>query len=513
MVDQIAVVTDTTRATPGLQSFTHPSITEPFSAAILIFSGATTDSADNTHAQLGIGFVTPLNTGNSEEEQAMVATARDGNAGSVPTAKTRHSVSQCVLVHLETDTAAPTIEVAAVFNASVAGGVELSFTTTTRQVKVTVILFAGLTRAVAEQFTATTIGNAIGIGGTVDFEPDLVLFATSQAAVNNDVNDGSPNLGFALNKSGLPQVMSYLRWDNATAVASDSDGFFRSADCCGHFESGATERHGRVTAFTATGMTLTSDGGSPDGHYIALKFSGAFRMACANMAVAASVGDQSFNDFGFTPDLVVGMSHRLPTVDATTDGDLASSCGLFVTGRYASRAYTACFQDGILTANAKVARTRQEDVAVLTYDNTGAVTHRATWEGATGSGGFKLNFSVADTAGVMTALGIQLIPNPPLPIRRARQQRKPRTRRQVRQLIVQGRPPGQPPLMRSLFWRAIWRIRKAMQLRLRRPVLPTGERTVFIGAAAEESTHGRVFSPGMVRGKITGAGVLPPEPE
>lgn len=437
MVDQIRVVTFTSPASgdPALFDVTHPELTEPWSAALLIYSGFTVDDNDNIHAINGIGFLAN-DAGTTTMEEAVVAHAQNGQ-NTTPNCGTRNSNAACISVGDPTVNNAATAQCVASFDSAIAGspggaGVRLNFSTRTIQLKFTVILFHGLSRAYTDECSGATGGTHENVGGTTKFQPDLVIFAASSQAVNVNLPDASPNIGFALNKTGLPQVCAYVDADDATEP-TDADGFVRSANAYGHFVN-AGSRAGEfstVTSFDSTGFNHTSSAGTPDAHYLALKFSGAFRMACANLAVAAATGLQAFNDFGFTPDVVLGMSTLLASLDTTTDGATASTSGYFVTGRYGSRAYTWHHEEGITLAGAVVANahSRQGEAAVLQYNHTGTVVQKASWVGGSGSGGFVLDFSTASAGGFLTALGIQFVPSPPRGRRPRRPEEKPQRRR------------------------------------------------------------------------------------
>ena len=414
MTDQVAVVNFTITAS-GTFSITDPSITETFSAAILIYTASTSDGSDNAHAIMGIGFVAPDTTPTTEEEGACFHAQNGQNTA--PNTATRHVNTAAISIGDPTVNTAATEVVRVVYSANVSGGVQLNATTFTGafNVKGVAILFAGLTRAYTDGCTASTIGAAESVGGATQFQPDLVIFVASDGAVNTNQNDAVPNIGFALNKTGIPQVSSYQNWDDATEP-SDSDGYIRSAnaythDSAGLRSSGALSgvEHSTVTAFTATGFSHTSSAGSPDAHYLALKFSGAIRMACANMTTSGSTGNQDFTAFGFVPDLVLGMSTLLTSLDTLTDP--ANSMGYFATGSHGSRAATIHTEEGLTLAGAVVANshTRQEDVALLTYTGSGGIAQRATWVsgGTPNRDGFRLNFTTA-TSGYLTALGIAL---------------------------------------------------------------------------------------------------------
>jgi hypothetical protein len=506
VVDQIAVVQFRTPAAPGTLDITDPSITEAFHAGIFIITGFDegTEGLDNTHGLLGIGFCTinPGVAGNEVREESAICAQMENGVFTADNGTT-NLLGTCIRVPL--GTAVGTGNIRAEFSAAIAGGVRLNFTTTASRAKGVAILFAGIADSFAAQFTpgAAAQRDCNGeAGGT--FRPSIVFFLThDHPGGSPDEAEAQPNIGFAIDDASVTQKLMALNIDESNPT--DADGYMRSDSCIGWLDLGtrAVER-AFVNSFNANGFEAQGDGNRCS--FLALKFSGNARAAAANMPIAASTGLQSFNSFGFTPDLVLGMTSLLTAEDTLTDG--VSAFGYFVTGRYLSRAHTARMAEGVTLVNptqATAATTRHEEVALLQYDNDGNVVQRATWAGASGNGGFRLDFSTASASGYMTALGIQLVPNPPLPVRRIRRQRRARARIQRRQVLVGGRPVGPIPL-RAGFWRAVQRIRRALRLRLRRPAPPFyGVR--LTGTPTEEGSKGRVFRPGLYRGRITGAGV------
>ena len=506
MADQIRVVSFTTPAATGTFDITHPELTETFKAAIFLVgfpSGA--DNADINHGIIGLGFI---GVDNAAPENASVSASWQHNVGLA----NNHGLSDnddCIIV---LNTAGSTVVVRANYDSTIANGVRINFSTVTSGVQCNciAILFGGLDRASCGDHSTNSTGTSETVGDIADpFTPDLVIFACADLQVDTTINDdGILRLGFALNKAGLPQVCGYLN-SLEDAATTDSDAIVRSDAAWFAFESDRVGSRAQVTAFDANGFDMIADDGSPQSNYLAIKWSNpsAVRYAVANMSVAASTGIQSFNDFGFTPDVVFGMSTLLAAVDTLTDGSTASSGGHFVTGRYGSRAHTVHLEEGVTLGGGTNtnAHTRQEDVALLNYGHTGTVVHRATWAGGTGSGGFKLDFSVASQVGLMTALGIQIIPTETVP-RRRRLRRATRTRRALRRTVTHG-VAAPAATASSLFWRAIQRIRKGMQRRLRwrpRPELPLGVEVPF--PATGQDAEGGVFVAGADRAQILSGG-------
>jgi hypothetical protein len=345
----------------------------------------------------------------STQQQCCIATEIQDGINTTPNAATQHADAQCMVLsdppRLNTTR---TLEVS--YDSAISGGVRLNCTIATRRTKGVAILFAGMANQVCGEITTATTaaletcGVAVGSGGLGTFEPDLVLFLTSDEPGGSATveTDASPSFGVAIN--GGSQVHSYVDIDDADEP-TDADGVLRSARSIGWLERPSTWRTARITSFASSGFNYQSDSGSPRAHYLALKFTERPSLAAANVAVSGSTGDQALT-VGFPPSVVIGMSTLLAAEDTETDGATASTFGYFVTGALGSRAYSAHHQEGLTLAGATVSnsKSRQEDVAVLTYEHAGAVAQRATWVSAGGSG-FTLNFSAA-TAGHLTVLAI-----------------------------------------------------------------------------------------------------------
>jgi len=513
VVDQIAVVTVTTPnvAAPTTIDVTSPLITETFSAAILIYSGFTADNNDNSHGILGIGFVAP-DAGATRTEEAMCAAAEDGNA-IAPNCNTLHANNAAVNVPDPTSATAAA-GLVATYNSSIAGGVRLNLTTIASigggnflQVKITAILFAGLSRAYVDDTAANTTAHE-DVGGTTDFQPDLAVFAATGGGLTAGQQDGIPNMGFACNKAGVPQVHAYVRLNDAVEP-TDGDGFVSSAHCYGAYQNGTDNRErASITSFDATGWNQVAEANTPTAHYVGLKFSGAFRMQCDNFPVTASATPQDFA-FGFTPDIVVGMVTLLTAEDSEVDGATASAAGFFVTGRFGSRAYTLCHREGInIPADANsFAKSRQEDVAVLCYDHQGNVVIRGVLVGPSGNAGLRINFTTASQAAMLTMLGIQLHQEAPSKrgnAVRAVAQPSPQHRHRptvggTRHSSVIGRVLAE-----------VARFRRAALARVRWRPLPEGEPFVPpVAIVLEEPPKGRIAAPGLVRGRVVATGDTP----
>jgi hypothetical protein len=411
VTDQIAIVTKTAPATNGdTVDFTDPSITETFSAAILIFTQESTDDANHAHASLGLGFLGVTSGDNvSNQLQCTAAAAAQDGVTSGQNCVTVRNNAACI----RCSDANGGVSLVATYDSTIPNGVKIKFNTTKSGVKVTAILFAGLSKAATGDCTFTQPAPSHeNVGKATDlFQPDLLIFIPADNVVNADTLNGVVTIGYALNKSGIPQISSYANWDDSTDP-TDADGYYRT-DCCSAAFTGTvrtTMDRFQVTSFDSTGFNgqAVVAATSPQANYLALKFSGNVRMAIAHFSVAASTGLQNFTDFGFSPALVFGMSHLMTTADTLTDGATTAASGYFVTGGYGSRAVTGCNQEGLnINPAPTVARTRQGDHALLLLTDTASVAQQAEFSGPI-TNGFVLNFSTATNVGTLTALGLQL---------------------------------------------------------------------------------------------------------
>lgn len=520
MVAQIRVVTFTTPAAADPAAFpvTHVDITEAFNCAILIYTRTTDEDSNSPGGCMGVGFVSTEAGGSADNDASSTVALRDAQPSTTQAFQDESggASGECI----RASNPGVSVVTIAEFSAAIAGGVELNFTTRTEQVKCTAILFAGLSRSAIGNCTFTDGGithEDVGNAGTGEFQPDLLVFLSSDTSLDaGGVSNGQPKIGFAINPaSGIQQISAYLNIDLGTDPTA-ADGYYRTDCATAGFIGNRVAEMDRIqiTSFDSTGFNATAidtgSGNSPQANYLAIKWadSSRIRTALAHLPVAASAGNQTYNTFGFTPDLVFGMSH-LMTVADTLDGVEANTCsaGYFVTGRHGSRAVSVHHDHGhTIDSGAQTdANTRQGDHAVLTLTGLGAVAHQASWVGGSGSGGFILNFATAAQAGTLTALGIQVIPEPPRVVRRSGRRATRRSRMRYRRTSALGGVRVSFPLSRLL--RAVQRFRRAMQRRLRwRPKLPTVAPMPSVPTVTGQESDGSVFSAGAKRGEVSSGG-------
>jgi hypothetical protein len=509
LVDQIAVVTLNSPVGIGTLDFTSPLITETFKGAFLIFSKMTTLDTDTAGGVIGYGVVTEEAASQGAGQGCVrVIYMRDNIT---TTTQTFHSTTVSAATCLESATDA-TVEVRADYDSAVAGGFRLNFTLTTIQVRVTAIIFAGVERASLGTASSVDSGSThenVGNVGTGLYQPDMLICSGVDGSLGGTPDNGTPMLGFAV-RSPLQQVSAYINVDRGTDP-TEAQGQIRTDSCSCAFNADAPRTAERtvISSFDSTGFNHDALGASPHNFfYLAIKWSNfdRVRVAAANMAIAAATGNQSFNTFGFTPDVVLGISTRLTVLDTKT-ADLAAACsgGYFVTGRHGSFAVSAGHSHTDVTAGTPSdAHSIQGAHALMTLDDTGVVTHQADWVGGSGAGGFTLNFSTASQAGYMTALGIQVNYEAPRTQYRPRIAGLPKKAPKVKRPVILGHSASQafPGL-----WRAVKRLRDVMRERLFRRQPPAiGEPVDTTPSAFDKEAEGSVFSAGAERGEVSSGG-------
>lgn len=504
MADQIELATFTTPAGAGNFDVTDAELTETVMAAVVMFTAETTDDSTLSHGIAGCSLVADDGVTTGSIDIGMSGASIDGlNTVPACTSFQFQGPATDVLIATHQKAAANSLAQRHDFVSFIANGLRMNAVTVTDRTKGSALMFAGVARAYVGLAGASTTLQSEAVGGASTFRPDLLILLSSDngfAGGGSFVNDARFSLGFVIDDGAPSQVSAYIDWDNVTEP-SDADGEVSTNR--GAISLTTARAIQRVTfTITATGFDHQASAGTPDVPYLAIKFTKKPSMAVGSVATPTSP-DAAFSVAtpGVFPHAVLGMSTVLAATDTLTDGATAGAAGYFAFTRRNQRAYTVHSEEGVTPAGATVtnADTRQGDHAVLTFDHTGALAHQAELVGLE-PGRILLNFATAAT-GFLTYLAIGEPPGAPRPMRRQRGQRRARAARARRRLFAPGgRPVGQPPLTRG-FWRAIQRIRVAMRLRLRRPLPPPSVR--FEGVPAEgDGPKGRVFSPGLVRGRV-----------
>jgi len=412
VADQIAVVDFTTPATadPTALNITSPDITETVRAIVLIWGNSVNEDADETPARMGMAAISLDAFTAAESLDTLGGTfttiLRNGQATPAGAIGTGNDTAVLLL----TD-ASSGFTIISEVSAVIAGGVTLSFTTVTggAQVQGKAIIFAGDSMrswgGLVE--TSSTTPTQFDVGPTVPgddfFQPDLVIVMPTLNSLDAATRSGNGEAGFGCVVSGA-QVSASVNF-RAGVEPSEVDGVVRSArgNCC--FRDLARTQCGHTFALNADGFEVTAaTTNGTRGRYLAIKFGGLFNVGAVNESVSGSTGVQNFTGLGFTPDVVLGFSTLMTSLDTLTEDETAAAGGYFIASSGASRA--ASIREEEAHTGVSVVSARQGDHALLTLDHLGAVAHQATWNGGI-SGGFSLNFSTA-TAGKMTLLGIGL---------------------------------------------------------------------------------------------------------
>lgn len=402
MVDQFAVVEFTTPATATNLEITSPDITEPFSAAIFIVSASTTDSSDSTHGQLSVGFCTANGSSGSpgsscgHQMESGVSTIDNGT-------QNNYGAGTPDVISVPLGTAVATQVISARFSAAVSGGVRLLFDTTTVQGKGVALLFAGLSESAVNEYGASTSEEQVTVpaSGGGQFQPDAIIWLTHDHPGGSPFEaEAQPNLGFSVRDgSSVVNRCAFLNLDDGGTTVN-ADGAVRNDASFGwlNLTTRAAE-YGGVTEFNATGFKAQANA-SIVTSWLALKFSGTTTAGTEAMSVAASTGTQALSGLGTSPEVVFGMATRLTSTNTLVDGSDAAAFGYFMFSTAEAKAYTSRFR----RTTATEASTRQEDAALLLYNNAGSVVQRATLA-SLDADGFSLSFSVGSEAGTILAIG------------------------------------------------------------------------------------------------------------
>lgn len=540
MATQFAIVRAQAQTAGGTQDVTSPDITD-FSAAIgFIFGHLGDGGTPSTHARMCVGICTKDAVSGAVALAASTSSA--GQSGKTSTTFNRTtacgstgSPSRFLTVRdSSSNTLVAACNVVARASSGVANGLRLDWTTTPDAAyEMVFILFGGLANQTIKAPAAST---------AVGFETDAgFIISTSGSFAGGDgsvANDAQPNFGMFVNKGGLPQVCVATEWNTAVSP-TDADAEARTNRPCGQVAAGVSS-FSTLTAIGATTASFTVN--SVSAFALFLEFADAAQFGVALETIPGATGIASFTGIGFRPSKVFGIATGVNASDTTTDGAPAAAEGFFAFGTSSAEAFAGAIRlDEGVTLGSPTPTTDASSLfktkAVLLMDDTGAVATEATRANDV-TGGFQLDFTSAG-GGRMALFGIAGVPTTlPLPGRQRRRRRLRRVTRRRRvtirtaaftQVVVPRRPlkrqrriahrrvrafiggrvVGQPPLLRG-FWKAIARMRMA-RLRRRRVVeIPLGIRA--FGAASSERTKGRVFSPGLVRGRVTSAAAMP-EPD
>lgn len=403
MADQFAIATASSPTPPlGVPTtvdFTSPDITETVKAAIFIYGHSATDGSAQTHASLGAALW--ANDGDPSSE-LLSSHFFVGENGQTVSTDCRGFKSSGNLRALDSGHAID-VEVSAV--AAISGGVRLTFGTGTTggPIKITAILFAGLSRAWASIESLSTVLTSVDTGSISTFRPDMLVVVGSPGNFGALVDDFRAQIGFVVGSTHKGQA---VRLDRGLTTP-DADGIVDSGEVPFMTVGAAASAIGATFTLDATGYDtqLTTGTTTCPVTVLALKFSSAVRLATSNFAVSGSPGAQSFA-VGFRPQLVLGMSSLISAEDSLTDGATASTATYFAFTDAAARAYGASHNEGSALSGAapSLARSIQGDFALLALASDGSVAQQATLTSMSATG-FNLSFATA-TAGRLSALAL-----------------------------------------------------------------------------------------------------------
>jgi hypothetical protein len=525
MVDQIELVTFTTPATapPTTYQVTHPNLTETVKAAVVFYSSRTADDTDHAHAVGGIGFAADdgvqLDAIGFTATGALQSEDLDAAAADTATVKANDLGGAAPnLIVAPTNDGLGNIGTRDEFVQFVAGGIELTSQVITNQTKAAALLFAGVARAVIGQIGATTVLQNEAVATPSTFRPHLIIImgdAGAWTAAPTFGNDARASLGFVIDDGASSQVAFGADWDNGQTITDgDAEASTNRGSVC--FEPTGRAINRVQFIITATGFSHQVVSGTDNQNlvYLAIQFTNKPDLFVGNLATPAGTGPAEFLTPGVVPRVVLGTIHQLAALDTPTDGAQAGGFGRFAFTRSNARAYGLFSQEGVDCAGAGStnAGSRQGDHAVLSLSNTGTVAQQADLLSLE-PGRFLLNFTTA-TAGWLTCLAIGSDPGAPGILRTGKRRARAAARHAAhrrRPAIPLGRAAASaPPFPRWL--KAVMRMRAAMRARLRwRPPIPQGART--LGVPTDEPPKGRIFTPGLLRGRIYGGGVPSPELE
>lgn len=394
---QVAIVTQTSPASPGTLNFTSGSITETVQAAIFFFAHSTTDGSTTDHGALGIAMWANDGFSNSPGSESFSSHFyRVLNGVAATDARGWKEPSGLATTELDSS---PAVDVDVTTCTAISGGLQLNFVTTTAQIKITAVIFAGVGRTwVSTPGVTTTVAHETTGGTGETFQPDVLIVAGSPpAGFSQFPDDFRAHLGFVVGSAHTGASIDIDRGTNPT----DADGRLDSVEIPFMISNTGGTYAGATFTIDSTGYNAQVTTGSAvvTSTVLAMKFTDALYLAADNLAVSGSAGTQSFS-VGFRPKVVLGMSTLMTSENSTIDGPTASTAGYFAFTSSAARAYTGSRLEGTGTT----AKSLQGDYAVATLLHTGTVAQQATLSQFTSSG-FDLTFSTA-TAGFLTAFAI-----------------------------------------------------------------------------------------------------------
>lgn len=506
MALELAIVPFTTRTTSGTQQITSGSLTNWDDGGLVIFflSGATSTNSITNVARYALGFAD--HAGN-----AACTSGRINNGTGTQNGRTEASqVDPLCLI----DESASASDVVAQFSAALTNGIELNYTTVDGNAYQGVAIFIGGLGSALVGFLG---GAGAGSGSAVDGlnEADLIFFSGEDAGFSSvagdpqTTNGADLSFGAVLNRAGFPQACCASEFAFLGAAPSASGAIARTNRAATGWPNSATDQNLLITDIDATGFDWTVNAGSLDCPWAALIFPVINGLknshGLALETISAGAGNKSFTGLGIRPKILIGFANHVTSDNTVETGTGASGHALFVTDGVTSRSISWSSQDNVATTLTR-SRAGTEPLAIL--GDAGTLDTQASFVSFDGSG-FTLNFS-SSAGGRMFVLGIGEIPSPLVRPRARRIGHRRRIVARLRRFVPLTFAPTH--VFRPSFWKSILRNRRIAQQRRRwKPLVPGRE--IFVGEPTTEESKGRIFTPGLVRGRISGAGTSLPDDE
>ncbi len=492
---------------PTPWSITSSDLTLTAKAALVFYTSRADASGivDDTltdGAVMGVGVACDADGGSTNQTGTQSVRAVDNAATPLPVTRKDGGATTDEVIDAIQRTAGNTRAATHELASWVSQGISLNAVTDTDDVSAAALLFAGVARTYVAAATPSAAGTSeiVGLSSTGgSFRPDLLIFFGQDGGLVNTttISSALTVLGYCIDDGASSQVHFFADWDaGALNDLTDADAYAGTTTAHADLTTSGTRALQTVTVtITATGFDMISSVGSPDMWYLAIKFTQKPAMYVGHVALPSSPGEFLLATPGVVPRAIVSVNHLLTVFDTLTDGAVAGAAGFSMFTKSAQRAYAIHFQEGVTPTNTG---TRHGNHAILTLDHQGTVVHEADLVQME-PGGARLNFTTATAAGTATLLAIGYPSPPSVPRRRARQVRARARLRRRPAGIPMGVPP--PVSMAPPRWlRPLLRMRAAMRARLRwKPIVHTVR---LVGVDNEDGPKGRVFCPGLKRGRI-----------
>lgn len=504
MTDRFAVVHTSTGTSATTQNISSSRIRgENVQWAILIIHGTTTSGTIVDHGRISVVFIASqdgvkanaMNVCSAQRARHNFTSSSNLNFGSnatglIPSTTASASVGRVI------------------FDSRITDGIRVEWTEAPdADYLMTVVMGGGHSNVFAGIDTATTTNTAnTDLGFTPDVLFDRVILGTfgNPLTANNDVN---PTLGFCL-ISGLIQSSIYGEW-NSPGTPTDADAVV-SNSFAGGGVAGGLDRHWVVTGTNANGYTRQATGANQNYAYLAIKLTdSSIAKAIAVEDLPAGTGATAFTGIGIAAEVAVYVANLMTAEDTVTDGATAASFAIGAFGRDgAAGCATMSLLEGVALGGGTNTTAKSDGIsaAFVLLNDAGTVASQATLQ-EINPNGFVWNFSSA-TAGrmVILALGSH---DARVPVRRRVRRarlRRPKLRRPLP--FIGGVPVS--PLVFPRWLKPVLRMRAQIRARLRWKPRRVDTVEPLIGAEVIEPL-GRVSSPGLIRGRVSGPGVREPE--